>query len=492
MKSTRKLRCRTSVYGTTVIAALMMVTCGAAAADPQLKALKADAYLMCADKMLAEGKTSDAAAIYSQMTDKKNPTMIRVAAYRGLILADQAQALPTVLALLQDENAELQRSARKFALEVPGTNATKAFAASLPSLSPNAQVALLSALASRGDNAAMPEVAKAANSSHEAVRIQAIRALGVLGDASNVESLIKSMAEGGDIGDASMAALSRLGGSGRALVKAVDSERDPATRAKVIEVLESRGEKSAVPTLLNTVKDSDSNVRKASYKALRTLAGEKEFPTLVDMLVSSDDSSERRQLERALTSVIGRVSKVDFGVAPVVAGLAKADADAKVNLLAVLRYAGGSKALKAVRKELKSGNDDVKTAAVRTLGQWSDASPAEDLLTVAKGNSNEARQILAVRGYVRLIGLSNERPAEDTLKMYKAAMEVAHRPDEKKLVLSGVSNVPSRNALEFVEGYLEDRQIKAEAKIAYEKISDLLKTGLRIRRIRTAPRLQNR
>ena len=64
-----------------------------------------------------------------------------------------------------------------------------------------------------------------------------------------------------------------------------------------------------------------------------------------------------------------------------------------------------------------------------------------------------------------------------------------HRPDEKKRALSGVSNVPSHNALEFVEGYLEDGQIKAAAKIAYEKISDLLKTGLRRR---TAPRLQNR
>ena len=379
--------------------------------------------------------------------------------------------------MLQDENAELQRSAGKFALEVPGTNATKAFAASLPSLSPNTQVALLSTLAGRGDNAAMPEVIKAANSSHEAVRIQAILAIGVLGGASNVEFLIKSMVEGGDIGDVSMIALSQLEGSGPVLVKAVDNEGDPVARAKVIEVLEKRVEKSAVPTLLNTIKDSDSKVRKASFKALRTLAGEKEFPTLVGMLVSSDDSSERRELERALTSVIGHVSKVDFGVALVVAGLAKADADAKVNLLAVLRVAGGSKALKAVRKELKSGNDDVKTAAVRTLGQWSDASPTEDLLTVAKDDSNETRQILAVRGYVRLIGLSNERPAEDMLKMYKAAMEVAHRPDEKKRVLSGVSNVPSHNALEFVEGYLEDEQIKAEAKIAFEKIFDLLKKG---------------
>jgi len=43
----------------------------AASADPQLNALKTYAYLMCADKMLAEGKTSDAVAIYIQMTDEK-------------------------------------------------------------------------------------------------------------------------------------------------------------------------------------------------------------------------------------------------------------------------------------------------------------------------------------------------------------------------------------------------------------------------------------
>ncbi|HJP35456.1 MAG TPA: HEAT repeat domain-containing protein [Gammaproteobacteria bacterium] len=442
---------------------------------------RADAYLMCADKMLAEGDASSALEIYSKMADEKNSAMVRAAAYRGVVLADKKQALRTVLALLRDENADLRESAGRlareaFASETPDPAVTKALADSLPSLPPQAQVVLLSALADRGDEAALPEVAEAASSSDEAVRVQAIRALGVLGDASSAETLIQAMAEGGDIAVASARALDGLRGDGigAALVKALESGGESAAQLSLIEVIEARSESAAVPVLLTTTQNSNSKVRKASYTALKKLAGENELPALVELLLSSKKSLARRSVERVMTAVLGRMPEPGAGTGPVIAGLSEAGAKAKENLLAVLGNAGGSEALAAIREELKNGDDAAKKASVKALGNWSDTAPAADLLAVARNDSNTTLQILAFRGYVGLAGLPSERPAGETLKMYEAAMGIAGQADARKLVLSGVSAMPSREALEFVEKYLEDEEIKSEAETAYRKISGLL------------------
>lgn len=48
------------------------------------------------------------------------------------------------------------------------------------------------------------------------------------------------------------------------------------------------------------------------------------------------------------------------------------------------------------------------------------------------------------------------------------------RPDEKKLILGGVANLESEEALEFVEQYLEDEEVREEAQRAYERIADAL------------------
>jgi len=51
------------------------------------KAPIADAYLRCADKLLAQGKKSEALAIYNELATDKSPKAIRLAALRGKLNA---------------------------------------------------------------------------------------------------------------------------------------------------------------------------------------------------------------------------------------------------------------------------------------------------------------------------------------------------------------------------------------------------------------------
>jgi hypothetical protein len=111
---------------------------------------------------------------------------------------------------------------------------------------------------------------------------------------------------------------------------------------------------------------------------------------------------------------------------------------------------------------LKDPDTEIGKSAIRAMGQWPDTSAAEELLTLAKGAPDEASQVLALRGYIRLAGLAKARPAE-AVKMFQTAMETAKRVDEKKLVLSGLGEVYDIAALNMVEPLLDDAALKEEA-----------------------------
>ena len=461
-----------------------------------MRRVKADAILMCADKMLESDKAGKAAAIYRKMSCPSQATITRIAAYRGLVRAEKDKAPLLVLRLLRDENPDVRQAAGKFVADLcPCPLATELLASQLKPLEADAQVALAAALGSRGDKAAAGGVAAAAASENPAVRAAASKALGVLGGATDVEQLVAVAANASDENKASAAAatmaLTRLTGKGvsDALVRTVNTAEDKAVQAKAIEAIEARLDRSALPALLAAAskgeplsddakdakeyREQQSQVRRAAVKALGTLAGEIELPQMLAILLTNVSTSERSGIEKALASVAARIKAAGGCAATqVVATIPRADDGAKVNLLALLARIGGGKALDAVRCEAQGPNADVKKAAVRAMGEWPDVAPMADLLAVAQRGADVVLRVLAVQGYVRLIGLKSERSAEETLALYEKAMAATERPDEKRLVLGGVSNVSLAGALELIEPLLAVEELQAEAVQAYERVAN--------------------
>jgi len=438
-----------------------------------LKALRDNSYLMCADKMLEEGSAGDATKIYVQMADKKNSTFVRIAAYRGLAKAQKAKAVPIVLALLKDSDVQLQQAAGKLVTEMPGTEATRAFAQQLESLKGNAQVVLLSALESRGDKAAAPYIAKLAARGDDSVRLAAVKALAIVGDASNVKLLAQVSNEESDVGQAAIESLSRLTGPGvaEALVDVVRSRTYASVRLNVIQTLVSRRETDAIPVLLTAARDSDSDVRQAGFKALGTLAGQRELPVMVSSLLDAGSSSDRAGLERAIAAVVIRLENPD--PAPIIAALNKADIAVKPHLLAVLARIGDSKALTAVRSQLRSSDSETKKAAIRALADWPNPQPLADLLNIAKNDSDPVRRALALRGYVKLVSLPANRSAKDAVKLLAGALGIAERPDEKRAVLALLPKYPCDEATQLAQQAQKDKAVAAEAALAISKIKQL-------------------
>jgi HEAT repeat protein/type 1 glutamine amidotransferase len=439
-----------------------------------LKPARDNAYLMCADKMLAEEQESEAVKIYREMIAPANNTWIRIAAYKGLARAEKDKVVPLILALLKDRDLDLQRAAGKFITEMPGTAITQALAEQLGGLSPDAQVVLLSALEGRGDKVAAPYVAKVVGSGSEAVRLAAVNALAVLGDASNVELLAEVSATGDKTGRAAMDSLGRLSGPGiaGALIAVAQSRAGTQVRTNAIQALINRRESQAADVLFVLAKDNNREIRQAAYKALGVLSEQKDLPAMVSMLLAAANDADRGDIERAMIATVARLEAPD--AAPVIDGLAKADRAVRPHLLAVLSRIGGPKALDAVRGQVLSEDDQIKTASIRALADWPDAAPLSDLMKIAKTDSDSTCRVLALRGYIRLLGIPTNRGAAETVKLLSEAMDVAKRAEEKIAVLSALPKYPCEEALALAEDAKKDSALAAEADLASKKIKEAL------------------
>ncbi len=434
-----------------------------------------DACIACADKLAAEGKTSEAMGIYQSMTDTKNTGWIRIAAYRGLVQLQKEKAVPQVIALLKDANPDLKLAAGKFIAEMPGQAATTALADAMGTLDYQGQVVLIAALETRMDKAAAASVTKAVDSTDNAVKLAAVKALAVLGDATTVEKLTTVAATGGEVGKAAQQSLSRLSADGvdEQIIRLIaSSSATGAVRAAAIQAAIDRAKTTALPVLLKAAKDANAEVQKAASRALGELAESPAFTEMVGLVADAKTAVERGNLERAMTAMIARVRQVD--VQPVIDAIARSGTEAKVSLLGVLPKIGGEKALAVVRANLTLPNADVKKAAIRALADWSDPMPLDDLLNLAKNDPDTANQTLALRGYIALLSTPANRGAAETVVLLAEALKVAKRPEEKRLILATLPKFPCKEALEMAKQMKSDAALSAEADGTIRKIEETL------------------
>jgi HEAT repeat protein len=442
---------------------------------PELYLSCSDAYLMCADKFLARGDKKSAMRIYRQLYVPDEPAVVRVAAFRGMVTAGPEKAVDIVVGVLKGDDEGMQAVAIGLLREIPGTKMIEAVTAELPNLSVAGQVQVLSALGDRGDRAALGAVVNAVKSSEADVRIAAFGALGALGDASSVDLLAQAAAAAkGAEQEAARQGLYRLRGEG------VDEEigksiLEAAGRVKV-ELIRSIGQRNVVratPMLLRVARVRERRVCLESLKVLKVIAEPKDLPALVGLMIYARSEAERSEAENTVAAVARKIEDKNRRAARILAILPSVkELRGRCSMLNVLGKIGDDSAVPALRAALRDENATIRYAAVRALSEWPGDEPMDDLLKIAQSSDDQRERILALRGFVRLVGLDRDRPAEQTVKMYQQAMELAPNVSEKRMVLSGLANVKSFAALQMAADYLEDSALQQEAEVAAVKVAE--------------------
>jgi HEAT repeat protein len=383
-------------------------------------------------------------------------------------------AVDIVLDILRSDDQEMQAAAIAMVKEMPGTEVTKALTKELPNLSAKSQVQLLSALGDRGDDAARPAVVAALKSEDQSVRIAALRALGQLGDDSSVDLLAQAAAgAAGAEQKAARDSLYRLRGPN---VDKVILEAVPKADARIkVELISSVGQRNitaGVAALLETADDSDRNVRIESLRVLKVVAGPEHLPALVELLIKAKSSSDRTEAIKTIAAVAHRIEDKNRQAEAVLAVLPSVkEVPGRCSLLNVLGRIGDNSALPVLTAALKDENVEIQTAAIRALADWPTPEPLDELMKIAADSGNKVHRVLALRGFVRLLGLASGRPGDQTIEMYKKAMGLAPDAVEKKKVLSGLADTKTLAALQMAAGYLDDKTLFVEAGAAVINIA---------------------
>ena len=445
---------------------------------PQWRSVLLDALLRCTERLARQGEPALAAETYDELLAATEEQQVRMAALRGLVETRAAASLSTLITTIKNtqESEDVRTVAAALTTELEGFAITIALASELRASEPAAQVLLLRALGARGDAAAMPAVTALINSRDSGVRMAALAALGDVGDQRSAVLLARVATEGGPgecaVAQASLARL-KAAGVDAALLNALRRGGQPL-RVQIIRALTARYCREATTALFRESQQSDPAVRRAALEGLRVLASENDAHALVGLAIAETDSGVCVVADDTVVAVCNRIAEPDWRAEPILAHWERAAPAARARLVRMLARVDSPYSLERIVAARHSEFDEVVDAAVRTLAEWPDPVVMPELLGVVRGTDNQKHRVLALRGYIRLIGVPAERSTSETVELYRTAFELAQRPEERLAVLGGLAQMPSVDALRLAQRCVEDQSLRAEAQSAVLYIAKLL------------------
>ncbi len=455
--------------GATAIAAMQAlgrigdpVAWQALAALPASPALS-QAQLHCADRMAA----ADALPAYRALFAEDRPGTVRCGALRGLLATAPQDAVALVGPVLASGSPRLQGVAGDYLRNTADETTVLAFAEELPRLPAPAQILLLDAFAARQAMAVQPAVLAALKSPEAAVQVAATRALVPLGTADCVPALLELAGSQPE----ALATLRQMAAPGvnDAILTQARANTDEACQRGIDLLVERRAE-GIVPALLEFAQSEDRKPAASAWKGLGLLGSQADLPVLVKVLTTTDSETTRRSATKATLAVARREPATPARTAALLAALPQAPLAAQVEILGVLGELGGPEAFAAVSKELAEQSERSQ-AALRALGAWPDATPADLLLRLTKEETDPVRRVLALRGCVRALEQAGAPPPAETVKRLGELLAVATRDDDRKVVLAGLGQIAHADALAVLRPYLDNPAVKAEAVAAMLRVA---------------------
>jgi HEAT repeat protein len=431
-----------------------------------------EAWLKCADRTAAHGDTESALKVYKQLLVAKESPQVRAGALTGIASISGKAAVPTLAPEVESKEPVIQRTAIKLLGGIPGADVTALMQREFPKLSPTGKVRLLSALAERGDKSAQPLFTGAVKDPSMEVRAAALEGLGALGDSSSIAVLADVAATGQPVEQtAARVGLIKLHGAGidAALASAIAASKG-AAKAELILAAGERGTAAAADVVLKAVQEDDPDVRREALRAAKSIAGPQQIPALVSLVTSASKPADRRDAGQALVRVLER--SAPDRIAPVIAAYKGATAvDARVSLIEVFGRTSNEQALALLRSALSDPTQEIVRGSILALSEWNSTAPLPDLLAVARSNSNQALQVLALRGYLKLVGLPSQRPNPESARLLSDVVGAARQPAEKIALLALLPNYPCAESRQIAESMLKDEAVGKEAQAAIDRLN---------------------
>jgi HEAT repeat protein len=437
------------------------------ASSPGERSEAASRYLLFARRLSESGHKADALRIARAFLEKSVPpdeSPARCAALTLLVDIQGKDALDALMDAVSSPEAAFRNHALTLAETIPGPDVLARSISRIAESSPEAQADIIAMLGRRGDQAALPAVMGALKSPERDVRLAAVPAAARLGGNKILADLMPLLRTADE---AEAEAIGRTLSSGpmdiaiSLAVEAVPGASAPGKQA-MIRLLSAKEARDAADLVLVEARSDDPDIRASALKALERLARGSDVAALLALLRASPSPAEVFALQNALAAAANRIPEPEDRASLILAALAGAAGDARVDLIRPLAKIGGAGALRAVIAETKVQDPKLKTVAIHTLASWPDMSAADELFSIVKASDDRKYAYLALEGYVRLIDTSDMSP-EKKLAGLVEALAAARNSEEKGIVVTGLAGIRTVEAFRTAAGFLTDPALCAKA-----------------------------
>ncbi len=471
------------------VAAAAAIALGHIANDPATKSLRqtlagapaggvrsavAQGCILCAERLLADGKASQAVEIYDEVRRADLPKQRIIEATRGAILARKTDGIPLLVEQLRSPDKGLFLIGLSTARELPGREVAEALAGELSRSTPQRAILLLSTLGDSKSPVLPAAAVEAMKTGPKEVRIAAIRAVGQLGDAASLSTLLDIAAnDDAQLAQAARAALAVLPGekvNGEIIARL--SKAQGRTLAVLIELVGQR-RIAATSALVKALDQDDPAIRGAALTALGETIGLKDLSVLISQVVAPKHPSDAPVAQKALRAASIRMTEREECAAQLAAALPQASVPTKSNLLEDLGAMGGTKALETIVAAVRGSDAELQETGSKLLGEWMTIDAAPPLLDLAKTAPGDKYRVRALRGYIR-ITRQFIMPDAPRAEMCQKALDAATRPDEQKLVLVILERYPSPETFKVAGKAIQIPAVKDEATLVALAIAQKL------------------
>lgn len=453
------------------------------------RARAAEAGLLIAQRLLAEGDRGDALTWFDEMRATELPGQVRWSALRGALLVRGAVDVSLLTESLRSGDAAARGVALTALREIPGEQVTVAVIREFARFNPAVQALTIGALVDRGDGGALPLIERETAAKDAEVRVAAFKALGRMGASSSVVILLRALGSSADPAEeeAAQRSLAQIEApNATADIVAALGSSAAAQQVRLIAVLGERGDAEATPAVLKLAHAGDAAVRRAALRALALLSRPGDLPALIALAVSLQEEEARTLADRALYAASMKILEPSKRAEPLLAAFrAATDPATRAALVrpmgAVARAMGGDAAVRQlVAESVRDGNVLVRDAAVKCLADWPDATPAAVLLEFLLATPDAPQRGMAFDGLTRMaaeVGAGRDKTPLDPLA-YLTKLNAAARTDgERMKVVAALGSVRRIEAFRLLVGHLDTPAVSTEAALAIVQIAPALLNG---------------
>ena len=434
----------------------------------------AEGCVLCAERLMSAGRSTEAAAIYDEVRTADVTRQRVLEATRGAILARKQDGIPLLLEQFASSDMAMVQIALSTAREFPGKQIDKALSSQLERVAPDRAALLIQAMADRAGTVDLPVILKAAERGPNQVRIAALSALGRIGDATCVSSLLEIALEpDAELTEMARGALAELSGEGvdKDIVARLTIAQGKM-HALLIELVGLR-RIEATGELVKALDHSDKSVRAAALTALGATVPPDKLSLLIAQVVSPKHADDAAAALLALKTASVRMPDRDACSAEIETAIGRSSVATKISMLEILGAVGGTKALQTVGGAAKSSDSQLQDVSTRLLGEWMTIDAAPVLLDLSKSKIGDKYRVRALRGYIR-IARQFVMPENERVAMCQNALDASWQPAEQKLVLDVLKRYPCAETLKLAINTRSIPELKEDATEATMTIAQKL------------------